>query len=122
MVTALIAALMGSASIASAAPLPEPRPAIWVVNDEDTVIYLFGTFHALKGQPQWFNDEVKTAFAYSNELVLETLVPTPEDFARGAASGVSPEEVNASSFLATTKMAIRADKSQGMQVDQGADM
>ena len=124
MVTGLIAALIGTASIAPASAIAAPpRPAIWVVNDEDTVIYLFGTFHALKGQPQWFNSEVQTAFAHSNELMLETLVPTPADFARGLpGSRLPPGEANASSFLASTRIAINAGRSQGLQVDQGADM
>ncbi len=57
------------------ASLPNARPALYVVNDEDTIIYLFGTFHALDGKSEWFNDEVRTAFRGSQELVLETLVP-----------------------------------------------
>lgn len=56
------------------AALPDADPALWVVRDEDTTIYLFGTFHLLDGRP-WFNDEVKTAFDESNELVLEAVIP-----------------------------------------------
>ena len=56
------------------APLPDANPALWVVRDEDTTIYLFGTFHLLDGRP-WFNDEVRTAFDASNELVLEAILP-----------------------------------------------
>jgi len=55
----------------AAAELPDADPAIWVVKDPDTTIYLFGTFHALDGKHAWFNDEVKTAFDQSKELVLE---------------------------------------------------
>lgn len=58
----------------AAAPLPDADPALWVVRDEDTTIYLFGTFHMLDGRP-WFNDEVKTAFDASNELVMEAILP-----------------------------------------------
>lgn len=56
------------------APLPDADPALWVVRDEDTTIYLFGTFHLLDGRP-WFNDEVKTAFDASDELVIEAIIP-----------------------------------------------
>lgn len=49
-------------------------PALWVVRDEDTKVYLFGTFHLLDGRP-WFNDEVKTAFDESDELVVEAIIP-----------------------------------------------
>jgi hypothetical protein len=50
-------------------------PALWVVRDEDTTIYLFGTFHMLDGKRDWFNDEVRTAFDSSKELVLEAKLP-----------------------------------------------
>lgn len=62
---------------APAAALPDADPAIWVVKDPDTTIYLFGTFHALDGKSDWFNDEVKTAFDGAGELVLE--LPPMED-------------------------------------------
>ena len=58
----------------SAAPLPDADPALWVVRDTDTTVYLFGTFHLLDGRP-WFNDEVRTAFDASDELVLEAIIP-----------------------------------------------
>src|SRR3954462_9176017 len=58
----------------SPAPLPDANPAIWVVRDADTTIYLFGTFHLLDGRP-WFNDEVRTAFDASDELVMEAILP-----------------------------------------------
>src|SRR4030095_12786102 len=55
---------------------------IWVVKDPDTTIYLFGTFHALDGKSDWFNEEVKTAFDQSSELVLD--LPDVEDKAARA--------------------------------------
>jgi uncharacterized protein YbaP (TraB family) len=62
------------AAPAVAAPLPDANPALFVVRDADTTIYLFGTFHLLDGRP-WFNDEVRTAFDASQELVMEALIP-----------------------------------------------
>jgi uncharacterized protein len=59
----------------AAAPLPDAEPAMWVVRDKDTTIYLFGTFHALDGKRDWFNDEVKTAFDASQDVVLEIITP-----------------------------------------------
>jgi len=50
-------------------------PALWLVQDEDTKIYLFGTMHALKPDLVWFDDAVAAAFAESDELVLEMLEP-----------------------------------------------
>jgi uncharacterized protein len=58
----------------AAAPPADADPALWVVRDADTIIYLFGTFHLLDGRP-WFNDEVRTAFDASDELVLEAVIP-----------------------------------------------
>ena len=63
---------------APAATLPDADPALWVVRDEDTTIYLFGTFHMLDGRP-WFNDEVRTAFDASSELVLEAVMPEDQN-------------------------------------------
>ena len=66
-----------AAAAPAAAALPDGDPAIWVVKDPDTTIYLFGTFHALDGKSDWFNDEVKAAFDGAGELVLE--LPPMED-------------------------------------------
>ena len=51
---------------------PRPlRPALWLVADEDTRIYLFGTIHALRPGLPWFDGEVARAFAESGTLVTE---------------------------------------------------
>ena len=52
-------------------------PALWVVKDEDTTIYLFGTIHLLKPGLSWFDEGVKKAFDSSDELVLEMVQPAP---------------------------------------------
>ena len=62
-------------SLVLAAALPDADPAVWVVRDDDTTIYLFGTFHLLDGKSDWFNDEVKAAFEASQEVVLEAVPP-----------------------------------------------
>ncbi len=51
-------------------------PALWVVKDKDTTIYLFGTIHILKPGLGWFDEAVKTAFDRSNELVIEMVEPS----------------------------------------------
>ena len=118
-----IAAALAAAAIAAGAPaatipapLPDADPAIWVVNDHDTTIYLFGTFHALDGKSAWFNDEVRTAFAASDELVLETVFPE-----RGAVPEPR-QSAGSASFLAATRMAISAGRSRGMYAGNGADL
>lgn len=129
MFAALIAAAVSVPQ--PAAPVAQPehanaRPALFVVNDEDTIIYLFGTFHALDGKSEWFNDEVQTAFSGSNELVLETLIPENlrrpivRPAPRGQLQPVGPYAGSAS-FLTTSKMVMSAGKSQGMSTDNGAD-
>ncbi len=105
--------------------LPDATPAIWVVNDHDTVIYLFGTFHALDGKTDWFNDEVLTAFTASEELVLETIVPNlgapaPSPAPFGRVPAFAPVAGSAS-FMSTTKMVMSAGQSRGMSTDKGAD-
>jgi uncharacterized protein YbaP (TraB family) len=74
---AVLVASPAAVQSSAAGALPDADPAIWVVKDSDTTIYLFGTFHALDGKADWFNDEVKTAFDKSGELVLE--LPPVED-------------------------------------------
>jgi uncharacterized protein YbaP (TraB family) len=127
MIAALIATAMTVPAPAATIAQPEhsnARPALFVVNDEDTIVYLFGTFHALDGKSEWFNDEVRTAFSGSKELVLETLVPDslrrPVVRPRGTIQPVGPYAGSAS-FLSTSKMVMSAGKSQGMSTDNGAD-
>ena len=56
-------------------------PALWVLRDEDTTIYLFGTVHVLRPGLGWFDDDVKTAFDASDTLVLEMLDPSATESA-----------------------------------------
>ncbi|RYD47110.1 MAG: TraB/GumN family protein, partial [Sphingomonadales bacterium] len=50
-------------------------PALWVVRDADTTIYLFGTVHMLKPGLGWFDEEVRAAFDRSDALMLEVVLP-----------------------------------------------
>ena len=106
--------------------LPDAKPALWVVADADTTIYLFGTFHALDGQSNWFDREVATAFGTADQLVLETIIP-------GAASPVAVRKpfgavgpvakvAGSSTFLSSTKVVMSASRSNGMSTQHGADV
>ncbi len=119
-----------SASIASASiphspqlPLPDPvRPALWMISDGDTTIYLFGTFHALDGSANWFKDGVKLAFQASDQLMLETLVPTAPGTVLAVPRTLVPMRNAASaSFAASTQMVMNASRRRGMSVSHGAD-
>jgi uncharacterized protein len=120
MVNLLVAAALAAATPAVAPPA-QAQPAMFVVHDADTTIYLFGTFHALDGDHNWFDRGVRNAFEQSNELVLETLLPEGPSAPRQLREAM-PSVTPSASFLATTRMAITAGRSQGMQVDNGADM
>lgn len=80
-----VALLLSPPLAAQAPPAPAPAaatipadPALWVVKDKDTTIYLFGTIHALKPQLSWFDSAVRKAFDASGQLVLEIPLPTQE--------------------------------------------
>jgi uncharacterized protein YbaP (TraB family) len=130
MVNVLVAAALAAATPGAVTPAPAANadPAIFVVHDADTTVYIFGTFHALDGRAEWFNDQVKDAFEKSNELVLETLIPEGPPKPGAMLSPAARQQFRSlsvtpsASFLATTRMAINAGRSQGMQVGNGADM
>lgn len=66
------------AAVATPAVMPDdPDPALWVIKDEDTTIYLFGTVHILKPGMTWFDEAVKESFDASDELVVEMIKPDP---------------------------------------------
>ena len=108
-----------------------PGPAMWVVQDLDTTIYLFGTFHALDPNSAWFNRSVRAAFEASDQLILETLVPEdPAELhsvisrnsqARQPQVGEPVYADNGSSFVASAGQAMSAGRSMGMSVAHGAD-
>jgi uncharacterized protein YbaP (TraB family) len=102
---------LASPSIAQTAPAPAPTaklpdtdPALWVVKDADTTVYLFGTFHALDGKTDWFNDEVRSAYDRSGKVYLEII--QPEDKA-----AVAP-------LMQKYALATDAAKKDGKPVDQ----
>jgi len=80
--------LLAAPACAQPAPAPKPTtagkgatvdadPALWVVKDKDTTIYLFGTIHLLRPGMTWFDDGVKKAFDRSGQVVLELVMPDP---------------------------------------------
>lgn len=72
--TALAVALALAAPALAEAPRPhDADPALWVVRDADTTVYLFGTVHFLPKDTVWFDDAVADAFNASDELRMEIL-------------------------------------------------
>lgn len=74
-----VAGLAGcsSAPAPQTAPAAAPRPAMWLLSDDDTKIYLFGTFHLLPPGSAWRTPAFEQALSASQELVLE--VPNIDD-------------------------------------------
>ena len=85
----LVAALAGlsapafaqtqAAATVSAAAEREPRPAIWVIEDADTKIYLFGTVHVFPSTLRWRSPALNRVIAEAQELVMETPDASSED-------------------------------------------
>lgn len=112
---AAIAALAASPLAAARTNAPS-RPALWVVQDADTTIYLFGTFHTLDERRDWLTPQVAQAFGSARELVLETVVPKDRGAVAHAARGTE-----GSAYLKDASKVIAAGRSQGMSTDNGAD-
>ena len=130
--TAWPATVAAIPAAAIAEPAVQPGPALWVITDADTTVYLFGTFHALDGRSSWFNRGIKAAFDASDQLVLETLVPEdPAELHAVLTRNALVEEPRvgepviatgkAPSFVASAGQAMAAGRSLGMSVDHGAD-
>ncbi|WP_297799097.1 TraB/GumN family protein [uncultured Brevundimonas sp.] len=72
--------LAPSAMAQQAAPAPAPvavpqaegqGPAMWVIRDEDSTLYLFGSFHLLKPTTAWGQAHVDAAFSSADEIWFE---------------------------------------------------
>ena len=68
-ILALVALLAAGASPVLAAP------ALWVVKDKDSTIYLFGTIHVLKPTTQWRSPKITKAFQDADDVVTEIVEP-----------------------------------------------
>jgi uncharacterized protein YbaP (TraB family) len=122
---------MSTSGVVQAGPDAAPQPALWVVSDADTTIYLFGTFHALDSDTGWFSSTVRAAFELSDELVLETVVPADpaELFAALARQGMAGMPVAGqpvavapdNNFAASARSAMSAGHKAGVSVANGAD-
>ena len=110
--------------------LAAEQPALWVLSDADTTIYLFGTFHALDERTDWFARNVRAAFDSADELVLETVVPTDpvellemlqrHSMAQPMVAG-GPVIGNARGSFANAGYAMAAGRAAGLTVERGAD-
>jgi uncharacterized protein YbaP (TraB family) len=58
-------------SLLLAATVVHAEPAMWVIKDADSTIYLIGTMHLLKHDSEWNGEKVKKTVHESTELWLE---------------------------------------------------
>lgn len=97
------------AAPAAATQQVQAKPALWVVRDADTTIYMFGTVHVLKPGISWFNGPVKTAFDASSELVVEMVPPEPQAMQQLALRlGMSPTGPTLSEKLSAERRTLLA--------------
>jgi hypothetical protein len=82
----------GKISSAKAAAQPEPRPALWLLADEDTRIYLLGTIHVLPPGFRWRSAAVDRAVGEASELVVETYTPPGSELKLEEAAGFFKDE------------------------------
>jgi uncharacterized protein len=72
--SAFLALCLALPATAEAREPERGRPALWVVSDPDTTIYLFGTIHLLPKGVDWQSGKLGEALAKSDELVIETII------------------------------------------------
>lgn len=106
-------------------------PALWVLSDSDTTIYLFGTFHALDDRTDWFARDVRAAFDSADELVLETLIPSNPvellaslsraSLAAPLVAGTAVVSAAPGSLGASAGQTISAARKVGLKAERGAD-
>jgi uncharacterized protein YbaP (TraB family) len=72
---ALLGAACANPTAAAPAATPAvagaPAPAMWVIKDHDSTIYLFGTVHLMKPDKQWRTPKFDAAFNSAEEIWLE---------------------------------------------------
>lgn len=61
-----------TASLKSAGTRVNAWPALWLAQDDDSKIYLFGSIHVLPQGVRWYTPAIATAFEEADELVIES--------------------------------------------------
>ena len=124
---ALGLALTAAVALPMLTPAParaqDAAPALWVVRDADSTLYLFGSVHVLKPDTQWSSARVDAALDSADEIWFE--IPNMDDPSAGVAfiqqNGVSPDRP-LSSLLSADEMtrldaAARGIGATGAQMD-----
>jgi uncharacterized protein YbaP (TraB family) len=77
------------ASLAAASPVTR-EPALWVLRDADSTVYLFGTVHLLKSQTAWRSPKVERALAESQDVWFELAEAGDDAASEAAAAALLP--------------------------------
>ncbi|MFN7107196.1 MAG: TraB/GumN family protein [Brevundimonas sp.] len=70
-------ALAQTTAPAAAAPIQGEGPALWVVKDADSTLYLFGSVHVLRPTNGWASPRVEAAFDSASDIWFE--ISNPDD-------------------------------------------
>ncbi len=70
-------ALAQTAAPAAPAPIQGEGPALWVVKDADSTLYLFGSVHVLRPTTGWGSPRVEAAFDSASDIWFE--ISNPDD-------------------------------------------
>jgi uncharacterized protein YbaP (TraB family) len=61
-----------TASLKSAGTRVNAWPALWLAEDDDSKVYLFGSIHVLPQGVRWYTPAIAAAFEEADELVIES--------------------------------------------------
>ena len=70
-------ALAQTAAPAAPAPIQGEGPALWMVKDADSTLYLFGSVHVLRPTTGWASPRVEAAFDSASDIWFE--ISNPDD-------------------------------------------
>lgn len=70
-------ALAQTAAPAAPAPIQGEGPALWVIRDADSTLYLFGSVHVLRPTTGWSSPRVEAAFDSASDIWFE--ISNPDD-------------------------------------------
>lgn len=70
-------ALAQTTAPAAAAPIQGEGPALWVIKDADSTLYLFGSVHVLRPTTGWASPHVEAAFDSASDIWFE--ISNPDD-------------------------------------------
>lgn len=107
-----------STSSVAQAPIQGEGPALWVVKDADSTLYLFGSVHVLRPTTGWSSPRVQAAFDSASDIWFE--ISNPDDQAAIVPLmqqyGLSPTYRNATA-LTTGELTLFGNAAQSVGSD-----